>query len=74
MTTTVTKRGGETAVTTDCRSEEGVTVGLIDAIIAIVRVLAKRDLSGDTAVSEALKDLRSDQDLKSILRTPTGEL
>lgn len=30
---------------TDCRSEEGITVGLCDSLIAIARVLAKRDLT-----------------------------
>jgi hypothetical protein len=30
---------------TDCRSEVGVTVGLIDALISLARVLATRDLS-----------------------------
>ncbi len=39
---------------TDCRSEEGITVGLVDALISILRVLAKRDLT-TPAVREALK-------------------
>lgn len=54
---------GET--TTDCRSEEGITVGLVDAIISISRVLAKRDLSPH-AVQEALKDLAADEDARKI--------
>lgn len=46
---------------TDCRTEEGVTVGLIDAIITLFRVLRKRDLSGIETM-EALRDLAQDED------------
>jgi len=53
---------------TDCRSEEGITVGLVDSIISIARVLAKRDFT-PTAVVESLKDLADDEDVKSILET-----
>lgn len=50
---------------TDCRSEEGITVGLIDSIISICRVLHTRDF--DTPqVQEALKDLGSDFDFSYI--------
>jgi enoyl-CoA hydratase/carnithine racemase len=52
---------------TDCRSETGITVGLIDAIITMVRLLAQRDLSAPE-VQEALKDLRQDEDLAKVLR------
>lgn len=48
-----------------CRSEEGVTVGLVDAIIAIHRVLAPRDLSTKN-VQEALADLFEDPDFQTI--------
>lgn len=53
---------------TDCRSEEGITVGLIDAVMAMGRVLAPR-IEGERtpAVKEALKDLRADRDMKKIL-------
>lgn len=51
---------------TDCRSEMGVTVGLIDGLIAISRVLAKRDLSAPE-VNEALEDLRHDEDVSLLL-------
>jgi hypothetical protein len=51
---------------TDCRSENGITVGLVDAAITQFRLLAKRDLS-DPAVQEALKDLRADEDVMSVL-------
>lgn len=53
---------------TDCREEEGITVGLIDAIISIARILAKRDLTTH-AVVEALADLRADEDIALILKT-----
>lgn len=53
-------------VMTDCRSDDGVTVGLIDGIISSARVLAKRDLS-PPAVAEALKDLRADEDVAQLL-------
>ncbi len=51
---------------TDCRTEIGITVGLIDAIISIVRVLAIRDLS-PYDIQQALLDLRSDEDLQRVL-------
>lgn len=50
----------------DCRSEEGVTVGLLDALMAILRVLAPRDLS-TTHAQEALADLTQDPDLRTVL-------
>lgn len=52
--------------TTCCRSETGVTVGLVDAMISIARVLAKRDLSA-AEVQEALLDLRADEDISLIV-------
>jgi len=55
------------ATETDCRTEEGTTVGLIDSMITLGRVLAKRDLS-TLAVLEALRDLRTDSDVASLLR------
>ena len=51
---------------TDCRSSEGVTVGLIDSFITISRVLKGRDLTADSVV-EALKDLASDEDFAYLL-------
>lgn len=51
---------------TDCRSEEGVTVGLIDSLIFICRVLAKRNLA-KKAVREALLDLSEDEDVNTVL-------
>jgi hypothetical protein len=50
----------------DCRSAEGVTVGLIDGIIAAARVLRARDLT-HPAVREALADLAEDEDVAALL-------
>lgn len=52
--------------TLDCRSPEGITVGLIDGIIAVARVLQDQDLS-HPAVIEALKDLAEDEDVAWLL-------
>lgn len=54
--------------TTDCRTETGTTVGLVDALIAILRVLAPRDLT-PTEVQEALADLHADEDLWRVLHS-----
>lgn len=51
---------------TDCRSENGITVGLIDSIIFISRILSKRSFNSKE-IQETLKDLKQDEDLKSIL-------
>lgn len=51
---------------TDCRSEVGVTVSLIDAMISIARVLVGRDMSSNE-VQEALADLRDDEDIAAIV-------
>lgn len=53
-------------IETDCRSEEGITVGLIDSLISISRVLSKRDFSS-RAVQESLCDLFGDEDFNTIL-------
>jgi len=50
---------------TDCRTPEGMTVGLVDCLIAVCRVLAKRDLSG-AEVGEALRDFRDDEDVRAV--------
>lgn len=55
-----------TETSTDCRSETGITVGLVDSLISICRVLAARDLSAHE-VQEALKDLRNDGDVVDII-------
>ena len=57
-----------TETCTDCRSEEGVTVGLIDSLIAISRVLARRPLPDSSeAIREAFLDLFDDEDLRTVL-------
>ena len=52
---------------TDCRNEAGVTVGLIDSLIVIARVLVRRDLD-DPGVIEALKDLAADEDIAGVFK------
>jgi hypothetical protein len=47
----------------DCRSSAGITTGLIDAIISISRILARRDL---TEATDALADLGADEDFAVI--------
>lgn len=51
---------------TDCRTSDGVTVGLVDAVISIARVLRHRDLT-PSAVVEALRDLASDEDTEWLI-------
>jgi hypothetical protein len=51
--------------TQSCRSEEGITVGLVDAVISIMRILAVRDLSPHN-VQEALADLLEDPDFDTV--------
>lgn len=60
-------------VHTDCRTEAGVTVGLIDALITICRVLAKRDLT-EAAVREALIDLDQDEDFGTVTEAAVNAL
>jgi hypothetical protein len=50
---------------TDCRTTEGVTVGLVDALISIARVLASRHLTSPE-VTEALCDLADDEDVQRL--------
>lgn len=48
-----------------CPSDDGITTGLVDAIIAINRVLAVRDLH-PLKVQEGLADLLDDPDFRTI--------
>lgn len=50
----------------DCRSDEGVTTGAIDAMITLARLLRCRDLSPQP-VQQALMDLAHDEDVKALL-------
>ncbi|MGY1950083.1 hypothetical protein [Pseudomonas pergaminensis] len=54
---------------TDCRTDVGVSVGLIDSIITTARVLSGRILDS-VEVQEALRDLRADKDVRSLLVVP----
>ena len=53
----------EDEVTTDCREENGITVGMIDGIIAQVRILRDRN-TDNPEVKEVLKDLADDEDFQ----------
>lgn len=55
-------------ISSDCRTEEGITIGLIDAIISISRILAKRDLTSEN-IKQVLLDLQCDEDLWKLLET-----
>ncbi len=57
---------------TNCRSEIGVTVGIIDAIITLCRLLHERDMSGDE-VAQALQDLGHDENFAGLLRRIAGD-
>jgi hypothetical protein len=54
---------------TDCRTDVGVTVGLIDSIITMARVLSGRVLDS-VEVQEALQDFREDGDVRALLGVP----
>ena len=56
---------------TDCRTETGITVGLIDGMIAICRILKSR-LNSEKEIIAALADLQDDEDLKAILDFKNG--
>ena len=61
----------------DCRTAEGITVGLIDSLISVCRVLAPRlDVEKSSAVTEALRDLRADEDVARVCsgRSISGEM
>ncbi len=50
----------------DCRQDDGITVGLIDTIINSARLLKNRRMS-DESIKEALKDLQSDENVSWLL-------
>lgn len=54
---------------TDCRTDEGVAVQMIDSIIGAVRVLRRHyeENLEDASVKEALADLAQDEDLAWLL-------
>lgn len=56
----------------DARSEEGLTVGMIDGAATFLRALATRDLSTKNA-QEALADLTQDPAFRTLLdASPTA--
>ena len=57
---------------TDCRDSIGVTVGILDAIMVLCRLLKGRDLS-NLETKEALKDLKNDEDFKFLIKMIGGE-
>lgn len=57
--------------TIDCRSEEGITIGLIDTIITAAHALQGRDLA-HPEVTEAIRDLQSDAELRELLMRSVG--
>jgi len=61
-----------TTVTTDCRSDVGVTVGLIDAVITMSRLLKGRSFAS-SEVQEAMADLLSDEDFAAIKSVPAAK-
>ncbi len=50
----------------ECRSDVGITVGLVDSLLTIARVLKTRDLSSRD-VQHALSDLRSDDAIFALI-------
>ena len=57
---------------TDCKSEEGITVGLIDAVITISRIIKLRTI--DTpAIDNALIDLSTDEDFNYLINIANGK-
>jgi hypothetical protein len=60
---------------TDCRSDIGVTVGLIDAVMTMLRVIHKRPF--DSLLSDeslhAIQDLKQDEYLQWLLHFPENQ-
>jgi hypothetical protein len=61
--------GAPNHVESDCRTPEGVAIGLIDAIIATARVLRRH--YADVLDAAAIEDLRSDEDIAWLLEEAT---
>lgn len=57
-------------VVSDCREEHGITIGAIDSIITLARLIVHRNFENPN-IKSALRDLQSDEDLKYILNYPT---
>lgn len=69
--TTVMVRGPKRPVpkVIDCKSEEGLTIGLIDSILSVSAILRSRleTLVITHIVKEALSDLNCDTDLQKVV-------
>lgn len=52
----------------DCRSDDGITIGLIDSIISIAGVLSSRleNTYITLPIAEALKDLAHDDNVRNV--------
>lgn len=50
----------------DCKSPEGITIGLIDALMTIAAVIRERDITAEIT-QEALQDLSQDRDLRALI-------
>lgn len=55
---------------TDCKSTEGIVVGLLDTIMNTCKILCDMDIQAikSNSVLEALKDLNSDVDVHRIIK------
>lgn len=53
----------EKNITTDCRQQTGITVGLLDGLIAQIRIIRDRNLKPDEII-EVFKDLADDEDFE----------
>jgi len=62
----------EKEIDTNCREEIGITVGMIDGLIAQLRVLRDRDMDSKE-VREVLKDLGDDEDFQWLCDKVHGE-
>lgn len=51
---------------TDCRSEVGITVGIVDSMITMMRLIKNRSFESEE-VAEALRDLLADEDFGDFL-------
>lgn len=54
-------------VKTDCQTETGITVGLIDTLLTVSNVLSRRDCTTPEAQA-ALRDLQSNAQLRALLQ------
>ena len=53
----------EKNITTDCSQKTGITVGLLDGLIAQIRIIRDRNLKPDEII-EVFKDLADDEDFE----------